>query len=151
MTVWVYFASDAAADQTDTFDFALHDKVMFRPARNSGGSLIANVGNLRPGDWILLVYRESGRQVVRVQAHIAPVTRQVSGTRAIVKITGELSLAMTRKGYPALPGGGHEVIPVEQVYRCDVDLNGSYGGRNAIYKLAKIDAPSLKILRAISQ
>ena len=49
-----------------------------------------------------------------------------------------------------LTGGGHEVIPVEQVYRCDVYLNGSYGGRNAIYKLAKIDAPSLKVLRAIS-
>jgi hypothetical protein len=57
MPTWVHLASAAKAGQPATVHVALVNHVNYRPACNASGCRIARVGDLHPGDRILLTVR----------------------------------------------------------------------------------------------
>jgi len=137
---WVYFASDSQAGPSSTIDFALVNNVICRCSRNAKGALIANVGRLRPGDRLLLVYRRPGRpHVVRLCARIATAQHPAPGTMVIQQIDGPLAADLSAAGYHPCIGGVAEVIPLEDVCSCEFQLRGKYG-MGTIHALSPDDA-----------
>ncbi len=147
MTWWVYFASTAQAGEADTLSLALEQGILSRPTHTSAGkSRIANVSELKPGNHILLVYRDAGPHRARAIARIAVPEEPVPGIKAIDRITGELAVEMTQKGYPPLADGSHEAIRLETAEPCDLMLEGKYGGRNAIHRVEAADNAGVRRL-----
>lgn len=139
MATWVYLAGAALATQPATFNVAFSVHVIYRPIRNSRGNRIANVQHLRPGDCLLLAYRQPpGQPIVMACASIAPVNNPVQGTDVIeeVPLTDELVDA----GYVAVRPGVVEVIRLEDMYDCQFALVGRYAGQGAIHRLSEDDA-----------
>jgi hypothetical protein len=62
---WVYFSTRTRAGEADTLRLILDRHVVGRSARNSTGYLIARVGDLRPGDRLLLVFSTGKPYLVR--------------------------------------------------------------------------------------
>ena len=147
MSTWVYFAAQAQANQADTIGFATRQNVFWRSARNSVGNLIANVGNLQPGDTILLVYRHGHLHVARARAKIAEVTRPVPGTTVIERLDQPNSQYLLDAGYRQVDDNGAvEVIHLEDVTECEIVLQGAYAGRGTIHRLAPEDANEVALL-----
>jgi len=147
LSTWVYFAAQAQANQADTIGFATRQNVLWRSARNSVGSLIANVGNLQPGDTILLVYRHGRPHVARVTAKIAEVTRPVPGTAVIERIEPPYSQYFLDAGFRQVDDNGAvEVIHLEDVTECEIVLQGAYAGMGTIHRLAPEDTNVVALL-----
>ena len=135
------------ANQADTIGFATRQNVLWRSARNSVGSLIANVGNLQPGDTILLVYRHGRPHVARVTAKIAEVTRPVPGTAVIERIEPPYSQYFLDAGFRQVDDNGAvEVIHLEDVTECEIVLQGAYAGMGTIHRLAPEDTNVVALL-----
>lgn len=141
MATWVYLASAAQAGQTATISFAQTNHVIYRPAMNSSGNRIARVGDLQPGDRLLLAYRNPpAPPIVHLCARIAPVENPVSGTQVIEQIHQPFAQQLFNAGYnPVAPGIG-EVIHLDDVHVCQFPLHGSYLGQNSIRELDPQDA-----------
>jgi hypothetical protein len=146
MNTWVYLAGEAQANQADTINFAKNQNLIWRPARNTLGRVIANVGNLQPGDRILLVYRPGHPYVARVVANIAEPAHPVLGAEAIERIEWPGSQPLLDVGYPPVDSSkAVEVIRLEDVTECEILLRGTYG-MGAIHRLAPEDAGVLAVL-----
>ncbi|MBW3542114.1 MAG: hypothetical protein KY476_17730, partial [Planctomycetes bacterium] len=141
MSTWVYLATGAKAAQQQTVDFASVNHVIYCPAHNSRGARRPRIRDLRPGDRILLAYRQRGSSpIVEICARIAAPQAPVSGTQAVERVHHPLSNELFRAGYtPVAPGIG-EVLHLADVHPCQFVLQGRYDGRNAIRKLDPADA-----------
>ena len=139
MAQWVYFAGEALAGQEDTIDFAMRNNVIYRPSRSASGNLIANVGRLRPGDTLLLAYRQGLPHVARISARIAQVDYPVRGTAVVEEVGPPHSQMFLDAGYLPIGPGNVEVIHIEDVSLCQITLRGTYAGQNAIHKLTPED------------
>lgn len=53
---WVYFATPARANQTETYDLAVQEELIVRTVYNAAGQRIANVQHIEPGHTLLLVF-----------------------------------------------------------------------------------------------
>ena len=150
---WVYFASSARAGEQDTLRFVLEHKVLYRPTHTEdGSSRIPYVSDLRPGDWILLVYRSGDPLRARVLAKVGEPLNRVPGLKAFDRIEGELAEAMAERGYPLQADGSQEVIRLAKAVPCDLVLEGSYGGRNAIHRVDPVDRAGVRdLVREASQ
>jgi len=147
LSTWVFFAAQAQVNQADTIGFATRQNVLWRSARNAIGNLIANVGNLRPGDTILLVYRHGHPHVARVKAKIAKVTRPVPGTVVIERLDPPHSQYLLDAGFRQVDDNGAvEVIHLEDVTECEIVLQGAYAGMGTIHQLAPEDANVVALL-----
>ena len=151
MSTWVYFAAEAQANEEDTIGFAMMQNVLWRSARNIRGNRIANVrAILRPGDTILLVYRQGRPHVARVVARIAETARPVLGTAVIERFEPRIP---SISWMPASAIDNHnavEVIHLEDVTECEIVLHGAYPGQVAIHRLASEDA-NVVILLAVQE
>lgn len=58
---WIYFATAAGASLEATLKLARTTGFLWRSLRNSEGALIANVGNISPGDHIIVAWRQPRR------------------------------------------------------------------------------------------
>ena len=147
MSTWVYFAAKAQANEEDTIGFAMMQNVLWRSARDIRGNRIANVRNLRPGDTILLVYRQGRPHVARVVAKIAETARPVLGTAVIERIEPPHSQYLLDAGFrPVDNHNAVEVIQIEDVTKCEIVLHGAYPGQGAIHRLASEDANVVTLL-----
>ncbi len=147
MSTWVYFAAEAQANEEDTIGFAMMQNVLWRSARDIRGNRIANVRNLRPGDTILLVYRQGRPHVARVVAKIAETARPVLGTAVIERIEPPHSQYLLDAGFrPVDNHNAVEVIQIEDVTKCEIVLHGAYPGQGAIHRLASEDANVVTLL-----
>ncbi len=144
MATWVYLASPAGADEGDTLTFARQHNVIYRNARNSDGNRIANVGNLRAGDNILLAFRHPNRdRIVEICALIVAVENPAEGTNVIDPAVGMLADHLAEAGYSVASDNAPGVIRLEHLRDCHIKLQGAYGGNNAIHQVDQADAESV--------
>jgi hypothetical protein len=117
---WRYFATPAGADLWETAELALDEGVICRTAHNSVGALIANVGNVRPGEVILLAYAGRGACQVIGAFRVEPPRDPVRDAPALHKIDEPALAAQLAVNYPQDPTlGVHTAFLVETVWTPD--------------------------------
>lgn len=141
--VWLYLASDSenTATLSDTLGIIQKHHVLWRPSRNVNGALIANVKHLQPGDKVVVGFRQPSPEAYIV-AVIREPSKPVSGTSAIQLADKTLGLALREAGYNE-SNGGYEVILLDNIRSIRFGLAGTYGGNNALHKLAPEDIAKL--------
>jgi hypothetical protein len=118
---WTYFATPARADFWETAELALGEGVICRSAHNRVGALIANVGNVRAGEVILLAYA-AGRGACQVIGafRVEQPRTPVRDAPAIHEIDEPALAAQVAVNYPQDPSlGVHTAFLVEAVWTPD--------------------------------
>jgi len=126
MTDWLYLASDAneRATLADTLAAAMGRNVIWRATRNKIGALIPNVRHLKPGDTLLLAFRQPVMRAY-LRARIGRPSKSADGTTAIDVVGAPYSDELQKAGYP-VENGIAEVIHLEDLEECCFDLVGEY-------------------------
>ena len=135
-TTWVYLASSAQTDLAATLESVLEDRLLWRPATNSLGALIANVGNLEVGDWLLLAWRGDRTAYLRcrIAAPLRPVV--VNGRSLVIdRIGGAEADALGSHGFGDGREHSFEAIRLDEIDECCFRLCGEYGGNNALHRI----------------
>ena len=135
---WVYFATDSKASLSSTLGTILNQHVLWREASNNKGATIANVGNVRVGDRILVAWRKTG--LAYLACTVAAPIRPLRPNLVIDVISGQSGSVLVDAGYPTTGNGDVEVIRLDAIEECYFALVGRYGGNNAIHKLDEGDA-----------
>lgn len=134
MTDWLYLGSDVKgrANLTETLAAAIGRSIVWRGSRNKDGALISNVKHLKPGDTLVLAFRQP---VMRgyLRARIGKPQTPARGTTAIDVVGVPYSSELQALGYP-VENGTTEVIHLEDVCECCFDLAGSYA-TNALWRM----------------
>lgn len=141
---WIYLASRALGNESDTVAFALQEHAISRPAFAANGIRIPNVGKLRPGDRIVLACRRP-TLAARVLATVAAPPEAVAGTQAIDVVSDTALVEDLRSsGFQLVAGAdGREVahvIHLTDVRECDAELRGDYKGQTTLRRLAPEDS-----------
>jgi hypothetical protein len=143
---WIYFATAEKTSLASTIETVINAQFLWRSAFNERGAQIANVGALEKGDHIIVAWRHSG--VVRtayLECTVAgPFSPAASGL-VIDKLRGTDAQALVAAGYPTNSAGEVEGIRLDEIRECYFQVRGTYGGNNAIHKLAAEDAGRLSI------
>ncbi len=146
MKNWIYFATAEKASLASTIEIVIDAQFLWRSAFNEKGAQIANVGGIEAGDHIVVAWRHSG--AIRtaylectVAAPVSPVTPGV----VIDKLTGPDAQMLIAAGYPINSAGEVEGIRLDNIRECYFQVQGRYGGNNAIHKLAGEDVGQLSI------
>ncbi len=140
MNTWVYFASDAGANEQETLRFAIDEHVICCRPFKANGNYNPHFGTLEPDDTILLVYRQGRPHQVRLAPQIAEVKDHlVPRTKVVQEIGPPLANELFAAGYTRNAAGLAQVIQLRNVHPCQFPLKGTYGGRNTIHKLAAED------------
>lgn len=133
MKNWIYFATAERTSLASTIETVINAQFLWRSAFNERGAQIANVGALEKGDHIIVAWRHSG--VVRT----AYLDCTIAGPFSPVA-SGQPLIAA---GYPMNSVGEVEGIRLDEIRECYFQAQGTYGGNNAIHKLAPQDAVQL--------
>jgi hypothetical protein len=81
---WVYFATTSGASKEETLRLVLEQELLVRTAHKANKTLIPNVGNVQPGDRLLLVY---GGEPIALLTVESP-SRVVARTQALARLDG---------------------------------------------------------------
>ena len=133
---WIYLASAAQTDLASTLRAVMHHQLLWRPAYNSKNAVVANVGRLQVGDYIVLAWRETRRAYLRcrVAAPLSPVER--GGRRLVIdRIEAAKADDLARLGYAANAAGEFEAVRFDEVEECWFALAEPYPGQNALHQL----------------
>jgi hypothetical protein len=141
MTQWLYLASAARASLASTLAAIENHHFLWRSLLKSSGELNSNVGEIQAGDLVLVAWRHDGkRRTAYLRAIVADPLAPRRGRVAIEALAGEAARELVAAGYPASEDGTVEGLRLAEVDECCFELQGSYGGNNAIHRLAAIDA-----------
>lgn len=99
VATWLYLASESRASREDTLFAADSLHAVWRSTRNSRGALIPNVGRLRPGDILVLAFRQP-RPHACLQARVGKPATPAPGTSAIDRVGGSCASELEAMGYP---------------------------------------------------
>jgi hypothetical protein len=136
---WIYLASSAQGSKDDTLRIALQMHVISRPARNSKGALIPNIGRVSAGDRLVLAYRRpSLRPTALAIAIVDAVASPVEGTSvvdeiaapAVVNELAALGFRLVARQSDGLTVA--QVIHLTEVEECSVELAGEYAGQTTL-------------------
>jgi hypothetical protein len=140
MTLWLYLASAARASLASTLAAIENHHFLWRSLLKSSGELNSNVGEILAGDLVLVAWRHDGkRRTAYLRATVAePLAPRRAGA-AIDALAGEAARELISAGYPASDNGTVEGFQLAEVEECCFELQGSYGGNNAIHRLEAVD------------
>jgi hypothetical protein len=137
---WIYFATSEKASLASTIETVINAQFLWRSAFNEKGARIANVGGIRQGDHVVIAWRHSS--VIRtaylectIAAPLSPVARGL----VIDKLAGPSAQILVSAGYPQNSAGAVEGVRLDDIRECYFQVQGKYGGNNAIHKLAVED------------
>jgi hypothetical protein len=137
---WIYLASPSQTDLPSTLEAVLQNQLLWRPARNSLGALIANIGRLRINDWIVLAWREDRHAYLRCRIGAPANPAQDDGRKLVVdRIATAEADGLAALGYRAGSDGAFEAIRFDEVEACYFPLRGHYGGNNALHRIDELD------------
>ncbi|MEW6430871.1 MAG: DUF429 domain-containing protein [Myxococcota bacterium] len=135
---WVYFATPARADRWETAQLALCEGVICRPAHNAAGARVANVGQVAPGDRLLLAYSEGGTcEIIGVFEVLHPTVPLPGAPGVEVLDDAALRARLQASGYPTDPTvGAHTGFLVEPVFRPESRMEMERPrGNNALWRV----------------
>jgi|GEM_PF-3652258 len=140
MKAWIYFATSEKASRQATLATLDKTRFLWRSALNKTGARIANVTAIQPGDQIFVAWRHSAdeRKAYRQCTVAKPIMPVIPGL-VIDRLIGPYAQQLVTAGYPQESNGEVEGIRLDQIRECEVETRGSYGGNNAIHKLAPED------------
>jgi hypothetical protein len=100
---------------------ALREGVICRPAHNTKGALVANVGNIQPGDVVLLAYSGAHRQCQAIGSFVVgQPTAPVEGASAVQKVQEPGLQSRLTANYPIdSTVGAHTALLVEVIWTPD--------------------------------
>jgi hypothetical protein len=144
MTDWIYFATATKASLAATIETVLNTQFLWRSARNSKGASIANVAEISEGDVIVVAWRHSGsRRSAYLRCRVGTPLKPLEPGVVIERLSGTDSQPLIAAGYPATDSGDVEGIRLDEIEECSFEVKGTYGGNNAIHRLAEIDASQI--------
>lgn len=150
MTTWMYFASEEKASLASTIGTVLDTQVLWRAARNSKGALIANVGNIATGDTIIVAWRHSGgERTAYLRCRIAAPLRPLEPGLLIERLSGTDAAELITAGYPEAAPGTVEGLRLDEIQECFFEVQGLYGGNNALHRLDPLHATAADAANAI--
>lgn len=132
--IWLYYAARGRADADRTFELATTKNLIVRNALNNRGALIANVGNLRVGDQIVLAYRGRHNAPVAIST-LAEPTHPHPRAPAIEVLPSERAAEIAADDYPMLDGECLEVLLLGEVRLFLLREPIPDLGRNAIHDI----------------
>lgn len=140
MATWIYFATAEKTSLASTRAAVENAQFLWRSARNSNGALIPNVREIREGDRIVVAWRHpKGRRTAYLCCRVARPLSPVDPSLVIDKLTGPDAQALVATGYPADASGVIEGIRLDEIEECHFEVRGTYGGQNALHRLAAVD------------
>ena len=150
MATWIYFATAAKTSLASTVGLALSTQLLWRSARNANGALIANVGKIRPGDRIVVAWRHPGRRrTAYLRCRVAHPLAPPAAGLVIDRIAGADARSLIEAGYPAGSSGEVEGIRLDEIEECFFEVQGVYGGNNAIHVASPVDLEATNALTPI--
>lgn len=133
---WVYFATTKGALQSETLELAVNEGIIARTLFNKHGRRIANTGNIKPGDKMLLAYGDGNPYKAMAILCLRKPANPAEGFPACCILDDkQLSRVLTDLNYPKDPMlNKHTAICVE--FEQEVQDAPSFqrpGGNNAIW------------------
>jgi hypothetical protein len=134
MATWIYRASSARATGEATFDLATNSNIIVRNVLGKKGQVVANVGNINPGDRIYLVYA-GDRENRILKAIIDEPTNPHPSAPAVDVISGTAANHLAEYGYELLANGTLEVIRLTATVEFVTEINPPFRGQSTIQRL----------------
>lgn len=146
MKNWIYFATAEKASLASTVEAVINSQFLWRSAYNERGAQIANVGGIEQGDHIIVAWRHSGFvRTAYLECTVAGPFSPVAPGIVIDKLAGPDAQPLIAAGYPTNSAEEVEGIRLNEIRECYFQVQGKYGGNNAIHKLAAEHAGQLSI------
>ena len=141
---WIYFATSEKASLASTIETVINAKFLWRSAFNEKGARIANVSGIQDGDHVVVAWRHSGAtRTAYLECTVAEPLSPATPGLVIDKLAGPSAQILISAGYPQNSAGEVEGIRLDDIRECYFQVQGEYGGNNAIHKLAVEDVGQL--------
>jgi hypothetical protein len=141
---WIYFATSEKASLASTIETGINAQFLWRPAFNEKGARIANVGGIQDGDHVVVAWRQSSAtRTAYLECTVAEQLSPATPGLVIDKLAGPVAQILISAGYPQNSAAEVEGIRLDDIRECYFQVQGEYGGDNAIHKLAVEDVGHL--------
>lgn len=108
---------------------------------NEKGARIANVGEIREGDHVVVAWRHSSvTRTAYLECTVAEPLSPVAPGLVIDKLAGPSAQILVSAGYPQNSAGEVEGVRLDDIRECYFQVQGKYGGNNAIH-INKLSGP----------
>ena len=141
---WIYFATSEKASLASTIETVINAQFLWRSAFNEKGARIANVGGIQDGDHVVFAWRHSSAtRTAYLECTVAEPLSPATPGLVIDKLAGPSAQILVSAGYPQNSAGEVEGVRLDDIRECYFQVQGEYGGNNAIHKLAVEDVGQL--------
>jgi hypothetical protein len=141
---WIYFATSEKASLASTIETVINAQFLWRSAFNEKDARIVNVGGIREGDHVVVAWRHSSvTRTAYLECTVAEPLSPVAPGLVIDKLAGPSAQILVSAGYPQNSAGEVESVRLDDIRECYFQVQGKYGGNNAIHTLAVDDVGQL--------